>query len=373
MAKKKSGSIAVPFLVTIFIGLILVGGAAYGIYRYLGFGKTEAPPEPTPRTGQSVTYDDNHTILLILDEPDQRCSSTFVLMRSIPIKKEIIFIGMPTNMISLIDGSQQRLKDSYDRGGANAAVDFVQKAMGITVDRYMKFDSTSFRKVCDIFGGVSYDVNVDIAGFKSDGSSQYMNSAQIETFVTYSMFKGGERERSLQSAALLAAMVNQSDGKRIADGFDGSFNSIINLVADTTVTSVDYKNHKAAIKNMFQNGSSIAVSITVDGTDAGTDFIPSDGFIKSVVENYFTDENLGSGSVTPDTPAPAETPADNNEPDNAERETINAPLEEGVPLEEGETVPVPADEPSDEASDAASDGESAAEEEKAEEATEAAE
>ena len=92
MAKKKSGSIAVPFLVTIFIGLILVGGAAYGIYRYLGFGKTEAPPEPTPRTGQSVTYDDNHTILLILDEPEQRCSSTFVLIRSIPIKKEIILI-----------------------------------------------------------------------------------------------------------------------------------------------------------------------------------------------------------------------------------------------------------------------------------------
>ena len=374
MAKKKSGSIAVPFLVTIFIGLIIVGGAAYGIYRYLGFGKTEAPPEPTPRTGQSVSYDDNHTILLILDEPDQRCSSTFVLMRSIPIKKQLFFIGMPTNMISLIDGSQQRLKDTYDRGGANAAVDFVQSTMGITVDRYMKFDSTSFRKICDIFGGVSYEVNVDIAGFKSDGSSQYMNASQIETFVTYSMFKGGERERSLQCAALLAAMVNQADGKRIADGFDGSFNSIINLVADTTVTSVDYKNHKAAIKNMFQNGSSIAVSITVDGTDAGTDFLPSEGFIKSVVENYFTDENLSSAPVTPDAPVQDGESAANNEPDNSERATINAPLEEGVPLEEGETIQVPSDEPSSEASEETSAAEeSQAEETPSEEAAEAAE
>ena len=375
MAKKKSGSIAVPFLVTIFIGLIIVGGAAYGIYRYLGFGKTEAPPEPTPRTGQSVSYDDNHTILLILDEPEQRCSSTFVLMRSIPIKKEIIFIGMPTNMISLINSSQQRLKDTYDRGGANAAVDFVQSAMGITVDRYMKFDSTSFRKVCDIFGGVSYDVNVDIAGFKNDGSNQYMNASQIETFVTYSMFKGGERERSLQSAALLAAMVNQADGKRIADGFDGSFNSIINLVADTTVTSVDYKNHKAAIKNMFQNGSSIAVSITVDGTDAGTDFIPSEGFIKSVVDSYFTDENLGSSSVTPAAPVAEDDSVADNEPDNAERETINAPLEEGVPLEEGETIQVHSDEPSSEAAaeETTAAEESQAEAAPAEEATEAAE
>ena len=244
MAKKKTGSIAVPFLVTIFISLIVVGGAAFAIYNYFGFGSTDAPPEPTPRTGQNISVEDNHTILLILDEPEQRCSSTFILMRSLPVKKEIVFFGLPTNTISLVDGSQQRLKDCYDRGGPSSATDFVQKAFNITVDRYMKFDSESLKKVCDIFGGVSYEVNVDIAGFKNDGSKQYMNSQQIETFLTYSMFRGGERERALQDAALFAAMVNQADGMRIADGFDGSFNSVINMISDTTVTSVDYKNHK---------------------------------------------------------------------------------------------------------------------------------
>ena len=39
MARKKSGHIAVPFLITIFIGLIVVGGMAFGVYRYFGFGK----------------------------------------------------------------------------------------------------------------------------------------------------------------------------------------------------------------------------------------------------------------------------------------------------------------------------------------------
>ena len=339
MAKRKSGSIAVPFLVTIFIGLIIVGGAAYGIYRYFGFGQTDAPPEPTPRTGQTISYADNHTVLLILDEPEQRCSSTFVLMRSLPIKKEIVFIGLPTNTISLIDGTQQGLKENYDRGGANAAVDFVQKSFGITIDRYMKFDSTSFKKVCDIFGGVSYEVNVDIAGFKGDGSSEYMNASQIETFVTYSMFKGGERERALQSAALLAAMVNQADGKRIADGFDGSFNSIINLISDTTVTSVDYKNHKTAIKNMFENGTSIALSITIDGTDADKDFLPSENFIKSIVENYFTDENLGSDA--PPVVADGGESGEAAEPITEERATINAPLEAGEAIGEDEIITVP--------------------------------
>lgn len=290
MAKKKTGSIAVPFLVTVFIGLIVVGGAAFGLYRYFGFGNTDAPPEPTPRTGQTISVEDNHTILLILDEPEERCSSTFVLMRSRPLKKALTFIGLPSNMISLVDGEQQCLRDCYDRGGATAAQDFVSKSFGITIDRYMKFDGTAFRKVCDIFGGVSYEVNVEIAGFKNDGSKQYMNSRQIETFVTYSLFRGGERERAFQTAALLAAMVNQADGPRIADGFDGSFNTIINLLSDTTVTSVDYKNHKTAIKHIFQNGSSIAVSLELNGTDADKDFLPSEKAIKEVKEYYFSDD-----------------------------------------------------------------------------------
>ena len=153
MAKKKSGSIAVPFLVTIFISLIVVGGTALWFYKYFGFGSTETPPEPTPRTGQTISVEDNHTILLILDEPEQRCSSTFVLMRSLPVKKELIFIGLPTNMISLVDGKQERLKECYDRGGASSAVEFVQKAFEISIDRYMKFDSASLQKVCDYFGG----------------------------------------------------------------------------------------------------------------------------------------------------------------------------------------------------------------------------
>ncbi|MCQ2469692.1 MAG: LCP family protein [Ruminococcus sp.] len=290
MAKKKSGSIAVPFLVTVFISLIVVGGTALWFYNHFGFGKSDNPPLPTPRTGQTISVEDNHTILFILDEPEQRCPSTFVLMRAIPLKKELIFIGLPTNMISLVDGQQQGLKDSYDRGGCNAAVDFVQKAFDITIDRYMKLESASLQKICDIFGGVSFEVNIDMAGFVPDGSAQYMNAKQIDKFITYSMFRDGERERALQAAAVIAAMINQADGKRIADNFDNSFTSIINMTNDTTVTSVDYKNHKTAIKTMFGSDASIATSLILDGTDADNDFLPSNKFIEDVKKQYFVDE-----------------------------------------------------------------------------------
>ena len=288
MAEKKSGRIAVPFLITIFVGLIIIGGMAYGVYRYFGFGKEDAPPEPTPRISQQITYEDNHTILFILDEPEQKCSETFILMRSLPVKKELVFIGIPTNTIAIVDGEQQSLQGSYDRGGAASAVSFTESVFGITIDRYMKFDPESFKKICDIFGGVTYAVNADIAGFKNDGSQQYMKSEQIETFVTYSMFKGGESERAFTAASVLSAMINQADGKRIADSFDTNFNIIINMV-DSNITSVDYKNRKTAVKNMFENGSSIAITLSLDGTAADSDFIASDNFISSLRDQYFSD------------------------------------------------------------------------------------
>lgn len=288
MAKKKSGSIAVPFLITIFIGLIIIGGMAFGVYRYFGFGKQSAPPEPTPRISQSVTSEDSHTILLVLDVPEQKCAQTFVLMRSNPAKKQLLFIGIPTNTIAIVEGSQQSMQGSYDRGGAATAAKFVEQAFGLTVDRYMKFDSASFRKICDIFGGVTCSVNADIAGFNNDGSQQYLKSEQIETYVTYSLFKDGETERAFTAASLLSSMVNQADGKRIADSFDTNFNLIINMI-ESNVTSVDYKKRKNAVKYMFENGSSIAVSLSLDGTPSGNDFIASDNFLTTIKKEYFSE------------------------------------------------------------------------------------
>ena len=289
MAKRKSGSIAVPFLATIFIGLIVIGGIAAGLYKYLGFGQEKKPSEPIPRTSGMVTDSDNHTVLLVLDVPERKAPPTFILMRSRPVKKELVFIGIPSNAIALVDGSQESLMVSYNSGGAAAAKDFVEKVFDIQVDRYMKFDSAAFRKISDIFGGVTYAVNADIAGFKNDGTQQYLNSEQVEMFVTYMMFQGGEYERSLIAADVLKSMVNQADGKRIADSFDNNFNTVINMV-ESDVTAADYKEHKTAIKNMFEFGTSIAVALSVDGTNAGEDFIPSSGFIENVKDQYFKEK-----------------------------------------------------------------------------------
>ena len=286
---KKTGHVAVPFLITIFIGLLLVGGGALFAWQYWGLGKNEKPSEPVPRTVGVVNAEDNHTILLMLDTSNELCPPTFVLMRSLPMKKQVVFIGIPSNSIALSNGDQISLIDKYALEGAAGAVDYVEKTFDIKVDKYIRFNDDSFKKVCDIFGGVSYPVNADIVGFKNDGSSQLLNSEQTLMFITYTMFSDGESERAFTAASVISSMINQADGKYISDTLDNSFNTLVNST-ESNITSADYKNRKTAVKYLFETGNAMAVAFSLNGTNAGEDFIASDSFIKSMKDEFFTEK-----------------------------------------------------------------------------------
>ncbi len=296
--KKKAGSIALPYLVTIFIGILLVGGGTFLFLKHLGLlGAEKELPEPTPRQVITTTYADNHTILFILDEPEnKKTSSTFLLMRSIPMEKKLVFVGIPSNTIALVGETQQSIRTAYENGGAGAAVEFTNHVFGIEIDRYMKLDSAALIKLCDVLGGVTYPVSEDVAGFNGDGSDQYLNSSQIERLITYSMFAGGEEERAYITSSLVSSMMNQADGKRLADNLDNSFNSMVNL-AETNITAVDYKQHKVAIKSMLEYGRTIGSFYIMEGEAAYDDYIASETFLNDFRERFFSynEEDDGEG------------------------------------------------------------------------------
>lgn len=287
MSKKKNGRIAVPYLLTIFIGLILVGGAAIFIYSYFELGKEDGLKEPIARASLSATYEDSHTILYILDMPEEeKSSSTFIMMRSVPKEKKLLFVGVPSNSIAVIDDKQTSLKQTYERGGADAAVTFTEQVFGVDIDRYMIFNEEAFLKLCDIAGGVSYAINEDIPGIEQTYNEQYLSGNKILKVITYPLFSGGEEQRAYTASSLISAMINQADGKRLSDNLDSSFNSIVNLT-NTNITAVDYKNKKKGIKYMLENGSVIARFRLVNGTSSSGSFIIDKSFGEEMIKEYF--------------------------------------------------------------------------------------
>ena len=295
MSKKKSGHIAIPFLATLFIGLIIIGGAAMLIIKYIN--REEPLKEAPAKDVQTVSYKDNHTVLLILSTPDKDCKSTFLLMRSMPEDKQILFIGIPSNTIAVIDGKQQSMEGAFKADGKGAkAAEFVEAVMGIPVERYMTFDSESFRRVCDMTGCVKqYPVDIAFGGFSGNGSRENLNAEQIETYVTYSMFPNGESDRAFKAAALMQYMVNGADAQAVADRLDANFDQIINHAGIfTNITRADYTRLKYAIKYLFECVAEYKMQPAMayklnSGKDAGSDFIISQTQIEELKKEYFTD------------------------------------------------------------------------------------
>lgn len=275
-----------PFLLTIFIGLILIGGAAIFLYNYFELDKEEELKEPIARSAATASYEDSHTILFIIDLPEESCSSTFVVMRSVPKEKKVLYVGLPSNSIAVINDKQTGLAEAYERGGADSAVEFAELTLGIDIDKYMTFNEEAFLKLCDIMGGVSYSINADIPGIQQTTDEQYLSGNQILKVITYPFFSGGEEQRAYTTSSIFSSMLNQADGNRLADNLDTSFTNLVNLT-DTDITAVDYKDKKTGTKYMLRNSAAYARFRAVTGTNASGSFIIDKSFGEEIKKEYF--------------------------------------------------------------------------------------
>ncbi|MBQ8296911.1 MAG: LCP family protein [Ruminococcus sp.] len=321
MAKKKKGKIAIPYLITFAIAMLLVGGAAFFIFNYFELGKEDELPELVGRDTVEVTYESNHTVLFVLDSPDALCPTTFALMRSVPKDKDLLFVGIPSNTVETVKGKQTTLHEVYERGGAPEAAGFVENLLDIEVDRYMKFDSDAFADMCDIMGGVNYATGVKIPGLGNPHLSQQLIGKQVETFLTFSQFPDGEMQRAFNVGSVLAAMVNQSDYQRIADNFELYFNTIINQV-ETNITAIDFRENEEAITYMFRKGTAIAKYSYMTGELSGDHFVMDYDFGDILKLEYFSqsDEKEESTEQTSE----AETSGENKDTEKTETEEKDA-------------------------------------------------
>ena len=287
MAKKKKGKIAIPYLITLFISLIFIGGGAWFIFNYFELGKDDEIPELVGRDTVEITYEDSHTVLMVIDDPKAASPLTFALMRSVPKDKDLLFVGIPANTVEVYNGKQTSISEVYGRGGAQEAANFAEQLLDIDIRRYITFNCDTFAEFCDIFGGVSYETGVKIPGLGNPDKKQHLIGSQIARFLTFSEYPDGEMQRAFNVGSVLASIVNQSDYQRIADNFELYFNTIVNMV-DTNITAVDYKKYSDAIVYMFEKGTGIAKYSYMTGETAGDVFVADFDFRESLIEDWFS-------------------------------------------------------------------------------------
>ena len=136
-------------------------------------------------------------------------------------------------------------------------------------------------------GGVTYAINADIPGIQETSAEQYLSGSKILKVITYPFFSGGEEQRAYTASSIFSSMMNQADGKRLADNLDTSFTSLVNL-SETDITAVDYKDKKSGVKYMLENGITIARFRAITGTSASGSFIIDKAFGDEIKKEYFT-------------------------------------------------------------------------------------
>ena len=81
---------------------------------------------------------------------------------------------------------------------------------------------------------------------------------------------------------------------KLLNDYFAMFVELVENMADTDITAVDYRNRKAAIKSMLERGKSIASFLILSGENAYEDFIPDEDFLNGFREKYFSyDESSG--------------------------------------------------------------------------------
>lgn len=324
MKKKKTGSVAIPFLITFLISLILIGGAAMIIYDKID--SDESSLMSMVNEVGTLSEEDNHTILFTLDlsdtvdsdtednddeeyddysedeydweediEPEKsnyvRQPYTFMVMRSRPVDKKIIFMGIPSNM--LVGESNKAAQDVYIDSGASALAGSIEYTLGINIDRHMTLDSEGFKKLCNILGGVTFAVPKGVEGVSTAEGEQYLSAEQAEAIISCGSYSGGELQRISTASSLITAMLNQTNGERVAGNLDNSFNTIINM-AESDISAIDYNDRKYAIKFMLkysdpqesETRSIRAEFITPYGSSEGKNFV-ADKYFAEDIKIYF--------------------------------------------------------------------------------------
>ena len=277
--KKKKKGIAIPFLVTILISMLVIGIPAYYGYQYLTQSNDQVEENDNFRN-YKAKQEDSCTILFILDLNETDGQDTFMLLRTMPIVNTFACVPIANSTLSSYENTTDTVGNIYLKNGINGIKTAVENTFSIKVDKYIKLNEQSFQKICDILGGVNYYIPNDVKGFNR--GQIFMSSKQIQDLITHYEFN--DDDRCYIVGSVITSMLSQAMGERVAENLDTSFDALINIM-DTDVTTIDYKKGKKAIQYMFNSDDYISQFKIPDGSyNAQNQFVVSDEFKAELTE-----------------------------------------------------------------------------------------
>ncbi len=309
---KRTSKVALTYILTIIFTLVaaaLVCGYAFSSLLSDGSNDDNVSDddivqlEPMTVLGSyEPTAKDSKTLLLILDAEKRESGSCFLIARFLPTEKKIVLLPLPSNTLVADGEENSTLYNVYRNNGTKKTVSAVESSLNISVDKYIKFNRSSFSVIADIFGSIDYIIPYNLVYDNPDtgeatvikSGSRMLDSTDIRKVLTYPNYTQGEEYRTQCLGIIANELITKgtTNAASFADNLDDYFVAIINSDIDTDITAYDYDDIDNALKYVIRNSTAISSFILSSGsTNEDGQYVIDEKFLATLPEQLMTNQD----------------------------------------------------------------------------------
>ncbi|MBQ7980420.1 MAG: LCP family protein [Oscillospiraceae bacterium] len=296
----KGAKIALTYLITIILTLVIIGGIGYWVLEQVMAPEEEE--QPAIQLEQMMTaddyvpvFEDNKTTLIIFDSEKRMSGCSFMLARMIAEERYITILPLPSDTYAKVGSTEDSLYEFYRLGGITDAVEAVESAAGVEIDYYLKLNNDSFGVIVDIFGGVDFNVPYNLEYSNPDTGEEtifregenYLDSRDMRKIITYPLYNSGEEYRAKMTGVAVSDLLNRNIAAGFSNYVDDYFSTIVNSSVETNFTAYDYEEQSDVIKYVVESDANVCQLLTVTGAyNENSLFVLDEGFLKSLPERF---------------------------------------------------------------------------------------
>ena len=132
-------------------------------------------------------------ILLLGGDYVNQNTDTMMILNYNPLESKISLLSVPRDTKVLINDKTRKINFAYPNGGVDEVNSTIKALLGIDINYYIYLDTSVFRKIIDILGGVNYYVPIDM-NYDDDVQNlhihlkqgqQILDGSQAEQFMRF--------------------------------------------------------------------------------------------------------------------------------------------------------------------------------------------
>lgn len=275
--QRQKPSRAIPYILSGLALIIALG--ILGTWLYIGY-RMDNPPDKSDSDTSTSFVEEEPTIgrcLLILESGN---NTHYLLVQTNPAKQTISILDIPSSLE--VDGTT--LSKSKNKTTA------VSQTLGIPVEHYIQFDSTSIQQFISQTDGLIFTLPEPVSYQDENGNKirlgteeRSLTGPQISAVLAYTNWKDSENADSIASK-LVAAMLDQYIDQ------NHSLIAYFRILSDTAKTDLRIDNFNAYKTEMSllanANSGSLCKCYLLDVKEENGRFIPDTKELKKNTDFY---------------------------------------------------------------------------------------